>query len=152
MTTPGIARIVVATDFSETSELALDYARAMAGRFGASIHLLHVLDEPPALSTLSSEMFVMEITALCATRHERTRQRLQRLLTPEEGVRFCATGEVRTGRAAETIRDVCGNIRADPSGRLRVGRSWVSFSRYSRGTAVAHLPVDPTSGCRQPGT
>jgi universal stress protein A len=128
MTTPGIARILVATDFSETSELALDYARAMAGRFGAWIHLLHVLDEPHSLPTLGSEMFAAEMAALCATRHERARQRLQRLLTREEGVRFLATGEVRTGRAAETIRDVAVERDAD----------LIVMGTHGRG-GVAHL-------------
>jgi nucleotide-binding universal stress UspA family protein len=128
MTTPGIARILVATDFSETSELALDYARAMAGRFGAWIHLLHVLDEPPSLPTLGSEMFAAEMAALCATRHERTRQRLQRILSADEGARFCATGEVRTGRAAETIRDVAVERDAD----------LIVMGTHGRG-GVAHL-------------
>jgi universal stress protein A len=126
MTTPGIARILVATDFSETSELALDYARTIAERFGASIHLLHVLDELPALSTLASEMFSTEMTALCATRHERIRQRLQRILTVEEGARFCATGEVRTGRAAETIHDVAIERRVDLIVMGTHGRSGVA--------------------------
>ena len=128
MTTLGIARILVATDFSETSELALDYARTMAGRFGASMHLLHVLDEPPALSTLGSETSETDLTAFCATRHERTRQRLQRLLPADEGVRFCATGEVRTGRPAETIRDVA----------IERGVDLIVMGTHGRG-GVAHL-------------
>lgn len=105
MTTPGIARILVATDFSETSDQALDCAKAIAGRFGASIHLLHVLDEPPDLSSGGAEASA-EMAAFCAVRHDRARQRLRRLLTLEEGARFCATGHVRTGAPAEVIRDV----------------------------------------------
>ena len=126
MITPGIARILVATDFSETSELALDYARAMAERFGASIHLLHVLDEPPELPTLGSDVFAAEMAALCTARHERARQRLRRLLTPAEGARFSATGEVRTGRAAETIHDVANERRVDLIVMGTHGRSGVA--------------------------
>ena len=38
--------ICVATDFSETAALALSYAAAIAGQFGSSLHVLHVLHEP----------------------------------------------------------------------------------------------------------
>jgi nucleotide-binding universal stress UspA family protein len=128
MSTPGIARILVATDFSETSEFALDYAKAMAERFGACIHLLHVLEEPPALSTVTEEGFAAEWTALCTARHERRRQRLQRLASVDEGIRFCATGEVRTGRAPETICDVA----------LKRGADLIVMGTHGRG-GVAHL-------------
>jgi nucleotide-binding universal stress UspA family protein len=39
-------KIVMATDFSPPSELALQYARTLARRFGAELHLLHVVPEP----------------------------------------------------------------------------------------------------------
>ncbi len=43
---PIITRILVPTDFSETSDKALEYARLLATRFGASLCLLHVLNDP----------------------------------------------------------------------------------------------------------
>jgi nucleotide-binding universal stress UspA family protein len=42
----NIERIVVATDFSPASDIALDCAAELAGTLGASIHLLHVIEEP----------------------------------------------------------------------------------------------------------
>jgi universal stress protein A len=98
----------------------------MADRFGASIHLLHVLDEPPALPAVGSDMFAADVTVFCAARHERARQRLQRLLTVEEGARFSATGEVRAGRAAETICEVAIERRADLIVMGTHGRSGVA--------------------------
>jgi universal stress protein A len=41
-----IARIMVPTDFSPASDAALEYARALASEFGASIDLAHVFDDP----------------------------------------------------------------------------------------------------------
>ena len=41
-----LKQILVATDFSDTSAAALDYGRALARTFGASLHLLHVMENP----------------------------------------------------------------------------------------------------------
>ena len=40
-----IKNVLVPTDFSEPSEVALRYGKALAEMFGASLHLIHVLDE-----------------------------------------------------------------------------------------------------------
>jgi nucleotide-binding universal stress UspA family protein len=37
----AITNVLVATDFSDCSDAALRYARAVAGQFGARLHLLH---------------------------------------------------------------------------------------------------------------
>ena len=44
----SLKNILVPTDFSETSSLAAGYAVEMAKRFSATIHLLHVIEEPIA--------------------------------------------------------------------------------------------------------
>ena len=41
-----LEQILVATDFSDASEVALAYGRALARTFGASLHLLHVMENP----------------------------------------------------------------------------------------------------------
>jgi universal stress protein A len=41
-----LKRILVATDFGDASEAAMDYGRALAQTFGASLHLLHVMENP----------------------------------------------------------------------------------------------------------
>ena len=41
-----VARIMVPTDFSPASDAALDYARDLAHKFGATIDLVHVFDDP----------------------------------------------------------------------------------------------------------
>lgn len=46
MTQVSIRRIVVATDFSSPADQALEYACAFAEKFGAELHVLHVVVEP----------------------------------------------------------------------------------------------------------
>ncbi|MBC7815921.1 MAG: universal stress protein [Planctomycetaceae bacterium] len=75
-------RILVPTDFSENSEVAGKYARAMAEAFHADLHLMHVLEEPyvtavdPA-SFVPAPSFYEEIET-------ETRARLVRLLADWE--------------------------------------------------------------------
>ena len=41
-----LKQILVATDFGEASDVAMDYGRALARTFGSSLHLLHVMENP----------------------------------------------------------------------------------------------------------
>lgn len=43
---PEIRKILFTTDLSQESRFAFDYAVSMAGRYGAKITILHVLEEP----------------------------------------------------------------------------------------------------------
>ena len=42
----GLKHILVPTDFSANAELALQYAKSLAGHYAAQIHLLHVIPDP----------------------------------------------------------------------------------------------------------
>jgi nucleotide-binding universal stress UspA family protein len=48
-----IKRILVPTDFSEFSQVALNYGVAFADQFGAAVSLLHVVEPPPSGALLS---------------------------------------------------------------------------------------------------
>lgn len=56
-----IKRILVPLDFSANSERALEYAREVASRFGAALHLLHVC-EVPAMMTGSMDAYAIAYT------------------------------------------------------------------------------------------
>lgn len=43
-------KILVPTDFNETAETALHYAKALARQFDAALHVLHVCEDPMLLS------------------------------------------------------------------------------------------------------
>lgn len=46
MATFSLKRILFPTDFSDTAACSLDYASVLASRFGARVHLLHVVPDP----------------------------------------------------------------------------------------------------------
>ena len=48
-----INRILVPTDFSTTSDLAIGYGIDLAKRYGASMHLLHIVEDTYLCSRLS---------------------------------------------------------------------------------------------------
>jgi universal stress protein A len=52
----ALQKILVATDFSAPSEAALAYARELARTFGASLHLVHVVE--PVYSSLGIDGFL----------------------------------------------------------------------------------------------
>jgi nucleotide-binding universal stress UspA family protein len=56
-------RILVPTDFSPPSDAALEYAKAVATRFGASLYLLHVVDDPYR-AAYATEVYVPEVEGL----------------------------------------------------------------------------------------
>jgi nucleotide-binding universal stress UspA family protein len=46
----ALNRILVATDFSDCADAALKYGREFAANFGATLHVLHVVQDPYALA------------------------------------------------------------------------------------------------------
>ena len=52
-----ISRILVPLDFSKTSDLALEYATSLAEALGASVHVLHVFEDPYVIGTFSPEVY-----------------------------------------------------------------------------------------------
>jgi universal stress protein A len=102
--TRTITRILVPTDFSATSDVALDYAIAMAKRFGASLQVLHVVDDPFVGGAVGSEVYITNVPAMRVHLVDEAASKLVRLL-PQCG-RVAARTEVRVGKPADVIRDV----------------------------------------------
>src|SRR4051812_22264607 len=104
--------ILVPTDFSEFSDAALEYAKTIAAAFGASLHLLHVFEDPYGTSGAFGGELALPNDLREATVAEATRQFGDRL-TANERVRFAATTDVIMGPTARSIVDYAAAQQAD---------------------------------------
>jgi nucleotide-binding universal stress UspA family protein len=75
--------VLVPTDFSEASESALRYGKAMAEAFGASLHVVHVMEDLLA-HAWAAEVYVSSMPQLRDEIEKESRQRLDTLLTDAE--------------------------------------------------------------------
>ena len=95
-------RILVPIDFSPPSNAALEYARTVAARFGASLHLLHVADDPYR-ALYSAEVFVPEMEGLRDEILADATARLQRQLRMGDIQQLAATVQAIVGTPAASI-------------------------------------------------
>jgi nucleotide-binding universal stress UspA family protein len=68
--------VLVPTDFSECSQAAVRYGRALAEAFGASLHLLHVVQDPYK-QAWAAEGFAAPVTDMVMQWEEQARKRLE---------------------------------------------------------------------------
>ena len=101
--TRGFTRILVPTDFSPASDAALATAKELAERFGASIHLLHVLEDPYATSAYATEVYGFLPQGLREKWQRNAEAQLATLLPAEEASAFGGTTGVLFGPPAKAI-------------------------------------------------
>jgi nucleotide-binding universal stress UspA family protein len=88
--------VLVPTDFSEASESALRYGKAMAEAFGASLHVVHVMEDLLA-HAWAAEVYVSSMPQLRDEIEKESRQRLGALLTDAERKTFRAETALLAG-------------------------------------------------------
>jgi universal stress protein A len=106
----AIKTILVPTDFSECSDHALGYGRAMAETFGASLHLLHVVQDPYT-QPWAAEAFPAPLDDMLAQWQEQARARLQALVP--EAARPGAMVAVQVGSPFQEIVNYAEAQRID---------------------------------------
>jgi nucleotide-binding universal stress UspA family protein len=120
----AVNSILVPVDFSDGSRRALAYAIRLAGTFGASLHVVHVLDDSFALAGYL-ETYAGDYMEGA---EEQAGAELEKLLTPEEKTRCSPALVVRVGRpAAEILAYLAEHPEVDlvvmaTAGRGRVAR------------------------------
>lgn len=97
-----IHTILVPTDFSAPAERALAYARTLADSWGASLHLLHVIEDAFA-GSIYMGMAAAPPEGYFEQLDQQSRARLGALLTDEEKQKYSAVIATRLGHAATEI-------------------------------------------------
>jgi nucleotide-binding universal stress UspA family protein len=139
-------RILVPTDFSEPSDAALDYAKELAEKFGASLHLVHVIEEPVVTGAFGAEVYVGgDSPRFVAALQADAESRLAVRVTPAERTKLRATTEVLMGPCAPTIVDTAADRGVDLIVMGTHGRTGVAHalmgSVAERVVRMAQCPV-----------
>jgi nucleotide-binding universal stress UspA family protein len=85
----SIKTVLVPTDFSEASESALNYGKSVAEAFGASLHLVHVMEDLLA-HAWAAEVYVASAPNLREEIERESRLRLETMLPAAERERLRA--------------------------------------------------------------
>lgn len=107
-----IANILVPADFSKPSDSALVYGRALARRFGARLHVLHVVDNSVMMAGIDGYVvndFTIVLTSMAAD----AEKRILTYLTEEDWREPKTVTEVRTGSPAQEIVEYAKRIPID---------------------------------------
>jgi len=98
-------RILVPTDFSPGADAALTYARTLAEKFGASLRLLHVMEDPMTSVMLSVDSYPPDLPELRRVMVDDATARIRERLGDNDRTALRATGEVLFGSGARCIVD-----------------------------------------------
>jgi nucleotide-binding universal stress UspA family protein len=79
----ALKNILVATDFSEPSDAALTYGRALARTFGATLHLAHVVDSVPTF-VYGADAYAVSMPELQQELEDAARRQLAELLVDND--------------------------------------------------------------------
>ena len=85
----ALRQVMVPTDFSEASECALKYGRAFAASFGASLHVVHVVEDFVAWSW-AADTYVATLPRIREEVGAEAVARLGQLIPPPEAERLQA--------------------------------------------------------------
>jgi len=79
----ALKHVLVPTDFSETSDIALKYGKAFAAAFGATLHVVHVIEEPYG-QPWAVEAYGFSLAALQDEWIKEAKARMEKILSDEE--------------------------------------------------------------------
>jgi nucleotide-binding universal stress UspA family protein len=122
------SRILVPTDFSPPSDAALEYARILATKFGSTLRILHVIDDPSASSDFVADGFAPSTEDIQAGLLEQARRRLNGLMNLVDRSRYNAHADAVLGTPAGAIINYAS----------ATGTSLIVMGTHGR-TGLAHL-------------
>jgi nucleotide-binding universal stress UspA family protein len=139
-----IKNVLVATDFSEPSRAALDYGRELARHYGATLRVVHIVED--ILMSIGLEGYVGHVSDLQRESEDAAGRRVQALLTDRDRRELHAKGLVLSDRStAHGIVDYARQEKVDlivmgTHGRGGAGRLWLG-SVAERVLRTASCPV-----------
>jgi nucleotide-binding universal stress UspA family protein len=98
-------RILVPTDFSAPSDVALTYARVMARQFGGSLRILHVVEDTTFEDGPLSDALIPPSPVSRTSHLKEALERLAHRITSEDREQLDARCEVIFGKASHAIVD-----------------------------------------------
>ena len=145
-----VTRILVATDFSAASASALEFAKTLATRFDASLHLLHVLEDPYITGAFAPDIYAPPPAGLRESWLHSAETTMAALITEADKTTFNLTTDVVFGPIAQTIVERASQIGADLIVMGTHGRGGVAHllmgSVAERVVRTAECPVLTTRG------
>lgn len=134
--------ILVTTDFSPASELALDAASILAKTFGARVTLLHVF-EPGTLAPVAIPGAMRVDNTIVPNLREKVAEELRRIVGERfSGVSAAESAIVESSSAADAICEFAKKIGADMIVMATHGRTGLSHMLIGSVTerVVRHAP------------
>jgi nucleotide-binding universal stress UspA family protein len=123
-----LKNVLVPTDFSEPSSLALRYALAFAEAFGAKVYLLHTVEDPFSYPW-AAEAYVNPEDIVARLRTDAELE-LTKLVTEEQRKKYQVESDVRVGRPFVSIIEYAREKNVD----------LIVMGTHGRG-AIAHLLI-----------
>ena len=108
----NIKTILVPTDFSDPSNMALDYAKGLADVFEASIHLLHVVQDPVGYAW-GAETYGISLPDLLQQMKDLAQKDLEKALPQSQHKAYNAEFEVAVGSPFNQILEYAKNTKVD---------------------------------------
>ena len=126
----ALKQVLVPTDFSETSDSALRYGKALAGAFGATLHVVHIVEQPYgqpwaveaygfSLATLQDEWIKDAKSRLAASLSDEEKTKIKAVATTVLGHPVMEILRYATDNAIDLI--VMGTHGRGPLGKMVLG-------------------------------
>ncbi len=132
-----MTNVLVATDFSDASEPALVYGREFARTFGATLHVLHVVENP--LLWGGPEAAGVDFARLQAELEASAQNTLNRIVTAEDREQLKAITVVRTGTSPAF--EIAGYAKAEAIDLILIGTHGRGFVPHLLMGSVAEKVV-----------
>jgi nucleotide-binding universal stress UspA family protein len=130
-----VRTILVPVDFSEGSDVAVEWAQALAGAFGARLVVLHVVDLAAAAAVMGGpgDALVPPPASLLEEVRQDARQLMAELAARVPG----ATTLVREGSPRQDIIETCAEVKGDLIVMGTHGRSGLAHLLF--GSVAEHV-------------